>query len=158
LYRDIKFQPLLRRARVRRHQGAIPHSGCDRSPARQLRSLLRYSGRCGRTVGTCDALCGRAQALLPPLCRLLLVLSLPQTPRVAWARPSCTARALTRSRPPPAGPSGRRHATLGGMVLPTAATMPPTEAIRTPAQSPRGQRQRPGRLPRPTPYPAVYFP
>ena len=37
-------------AQDRRHQIAIPHSGCDRSPVRQLRSLLRHPGRCDRTV------------------------------------------------------------------------------------------------------------
>ena len=31
-YEDIKGQPLLNSARVRRRQAAIPHSGCDRSP------------------------------------------------------------------------------------------------------------------------------
>ena len=38
-----------------RRQAAIPHSGYDRSPIRQLRSLLRHAGHCGNTVGTCDA-------------------------------------------------------------------------------------------------------
>ena len=54
-YKGIKCQPLLHSARARRRQAAIPHSGCDQSPVRQLRSLLRHSGRCGDTVGTCDA-------------------------------------------------------------------------------------------------------
>ena len=43
-----------------RHQTTTPHSSCDRSPVRQLRSLLRHPGPCGDTVGTCDALCGCA--------------------------------------------------------------------------------------------------
>jgi len=51
----IKFQPPLHSARVRRRQAAIPHSGCDRSPVRQLWSLLLHSGRYGDTVRTCDA-------------------------------------------------------------------------------------------------------
>ena len=39
-YEGIKCQPLLHSARVRRRQAATPHSGSDRSPIRQLRSLL----------------------------------------------------------------------------------------------------------------------
>ena len=39
-YEGIKCQPLLHSARVRRHQATTPHSGSDRSPVRQLRSLL----------------------------------------------------------------------------------------------------------------------
>ena len=53
-YGGIKCQPLLHSTQDRRRQAAIPHSGCDRSPVRQLRSLLRHPGRCGNTVGTCD--------------------------------------------------------------------------------------------------------
>ena len=48
-------------------------------------------------------------ALLPPLCCLLLVLSLLRNPRSAWAQPSNAARALTRARLAPAGPSRHRH-------------------------------------------------
>ena len=43
-----------------RRQTTTPHNSCDRSPVRQLRSLLRYPRPCGDTVGTCDALCGHA--------------------------------------------------------------------------------------------------
>jgi len=50
-YGGIKCQPLLHSAQDRWRQAAIPHSGCDRSPVRQLRSLLRHPGRCGNTVG-----------------------------------------------------------------------------------------------------------
>ena len=39
-YEGIKCQPLLHSARVRRRQAATPHNGSDRSPVRQLRSLL----------------------------------------------------------------------------------------------------------------------
>ena len=39
-YEGIKCQSLLHSARVRRCQAASPHSGSDRSPVRQLRSLL----------------------------------------------------------------------------------------------------------------------
>ena len=50
-YGGIKCQPLLHSAQDRRRHAVIPHSGCDRSPIRQLRSLLRHPGRCGSTVG-----------------------------------------------------------------------------------------------------------
>ena len=46
---------------VRRRQATTPHSGCDRNPIRQLRSLLSQPRHCGAIVGTCDALCERAQ-------------------------------------------------------------------------------------------------
>ena len=39
-YEGIKCQPVLHSARVRRRQAATPHSGSDRSPVLQLRSLL----------------------------------------------------------------------------------------------------------------------
>jgi len=52
----IKCQPLHRRARVGRCQAAMPHSGCDRGPVRQLRSLLRHPQHCSGTLGICDAL------------------------------------------------------------------------------------------------------
>ena len=44
------------------------------------------------------------------------------------------------------------------MVHPTTMTTPPAGAVRAPARSPQGQGQCPGRLPRPTPCPTVYFP
>src|SRR6185437_16073824 len=50
-YGGIKCQPLLHSAQDRRCQAAIPHSSCDRSPVRQLRSLLRHPGCCGSTMG-----------------------------------------------------------------------------------------------------------
>ena len=53
-YGGIKGQPLHHIAQDKRRQAAIPHSGYDRSPVRQLRSLLRHPGRCGST-GACDA-------------------------------------------------------------------------------------------------------
>ena len=55
----IECQPLLHSAQDRRRQAAIPHSGCDRSPIRQLRSLLRHPRRCSSNVGptTRDAAC-----------------------------------------------------------------------------------------------------
>jgi hypothetical protein len=101
-YEGIKCQPLLRSARVRRRQASIPHSGCDRSPVRQLRSLLRHSGRCDATVGTCDAvrdMLGTAPTTVLPTPRTSLVLSPPRNPRTAWARPSEAAPTLTRAGP-----------------------------------------------------------
>ena len=101
-YEVIKCKPLLHSARVRRRQAAIPHSGSDRSPVRQLRSLLHHSGRCGDTVGTCDAVqgvLGTAPAIVLPTPRTSFKLSPPRSPRTAWARPSEAALALTRTRP-----------------------------------------------------------
>ena len=50
-YEGIKCQPLLHSTQDRWRQATVPHSGCDRSPIRQLRSLLRHPGCCGSTVG-----------------------------------------------------------------------------------------------------------
>ena len=44
-----------------RRQTTTPHNSCDRSPVRQLRSLLRHPRHCRDTVGTSNALCRRAQ-------------------------------------------------------------------------------------------------
>ena len=86
-------------------------------------------------------------ALLLPLCCLLLVLSLLQNPRPAWARPSNAARALTRARPPPAEPSmlchvntedgtlNREHHDAHGSPQDTGATS--AELGRRPGQLPR---------------------
>ena len=116
-YGGIKCQPLRHRAWVRRCQASIPHSGCDRGPVRQLRSLLHHSGRCGDTVGTYDVVqdvLGTAPATVLPTPCSSFILSPPRNPRTAWARPSEAAPALTRTRPWPAGPSEHRHATPGG--------------------------------------------
>jgi len=50
-YGGIECQPLPHSAQDRRRQATIPHSGCDRSPIRQLRPLLCHPGLCGSTVG-----------------------------------------------------------------------------------------------------------
>ena len=50
LYGGIKCQPLLHSTQDRWRQAAFPHSGCDRGPICQLRSLLCHPGRCGSTV------------------------------------------------------------------------------------------------------------
>ena len=115
-YGGIKFQPLLRSIRVGRRHAATPRSGCDRSPVRQLRSLLRHSGRCDDTVATCDTvqdMIGTAPATMLPTPQSSFVLSLLQSPRTAWERPSEVALALTGTRPWPVGPSEHRHATPG---------------------------------------------
>ena len=46
--------------------------------------------------------------VLPTPCTSLVLSSL-KAPRATWARPSGVVRTLTRSRPPPAGPSEHRH-------------------------------------------------
>ena len=130
--------------------------GCNRSPVRQLRSLLRHSGRCGDTVRTCDAVqdvLGTAPATVLPTPHTSFKLSLPRSPRTAWARPSEAAPTLTRTKPWPAVPSERRHATPGERYPPKATTTPPAGATRTPVRSPQDQR----RLPRQTLYPTVHF-
>jgi len=108
----------------------MPHSGSDRGLVRQLRSLLRHSGRCGGTVGTCDAVqdvLGTAPATILPTPHTSFVLSLPRSPRTAWARPSEAAPALTGTRPYPVGPSERRHATPGGWYPPQQRPCRPLE-------------------------------
>ena len=55
---------------------------------------------------------GTALAAMLPTPRTPFVLSLLQNPRSAWARPSDVARALTKARPPPGGPSMLCHACL----------------------------------------------
>ena len=129
-YGGIKCQPLLHSARARRRQAAIPHSGCDRSLVRQLRSLLRHPGCCDDTVGTCDAvqdMLGTAPATILPTPHTSFILCLPRSPRTAWARPSEAAPALTRTRPWPVGPSERRHATPGGWYPPQQRPCRPLE-------------------------------
>ena len=60
----------------------------------------------------CADVPGTALATLLPTPRTPFVLPLVQNPRSAWARPSDAARALTRARPPPGGPSTLCHACL----------------------------------------------
>ena len=93
-YGGFKCQPLLHNAQDRRCQTAISHDGCDRSPIRQLRSLLRHPGRCGDTVGpaTRDGAC---PALLPVLfCQLrpsglYIITRLAPGPPPAWEEVRC---------------------------------------------------------------------
>ena len=89
------------------HQSTMPHSGCDRSPIRQLRPLCRYSWHCSDPVRTC-------LTQLPPLCYQLLVLPLLQDPRQAWGQLSDAVQTLTRTRPPSAGPSALHRVKRGG--------------------------------------------
>jgi hypothetical protein len=115
--RGIKCQPLHRSAWVRRRQATMPHSDGDRSPIRQLRSLLRHPWHCGDTVGTCDALCRHARHCSRHCAVNFVYLPLRQNPRQVWARPSDAARALTRARPLPGGPSTLCHACLEDGIL-----------------------------------------
>ena len=71
-YGGIKCQPLLHSSQDRRRQAAIPHTGCDRSPVRQLRSLLRHPECCGSTMepATWDETCSAQFSLL--FCQLRL--------------------------------------------------------------------------------------
>ena len=113
----------------------------DRHAAQRLRSesrpptpiaappspvLWRHCGNLRRPVQTCPA-------LLPPLCCLLRVHSLLWNPGPACAQASNAARALTGTRPPPAGPSALCHATPGGRY-------PPQRPPRRP-QEPSGRRR-----------------
>ena len=138
-YGGIKCQPLLHSAQVRRRQPAIPHSSCDRSPVRQLQSLLRHHGRCGSTVepATRDE---TGSVLLPLLfCQLwpfglYLITRMAPDPPPAWEGGPTTPRAppggtlSTRSRrpgpPPSRGPGPPRN--------------PRTSLVRTPALYPGG--------------------
>ena len=52
---------------------------------------------------------GAPPSIVLPTPHTSLVLTPLQNPRAVWARPSNAVRALTRARPRPAGPSGRRH-------------------------------------------------
>ena len=114
-YGGIKSQPLLHSAQDRRRQAANPHSGCDRGPIRQLRSLLRHPGCCGNTVGpaTRDGTCS---ALLP----LLFCLPRPSGPT------SCLGRGPAMSRAPPE--RGAQH----------TMTESRTSLVHTPALRPGG--------------------
>ena len=90
-YGGIKGQPLLHSAQDRRCQAAIPHSGCDRSPIRQLRSLLRHPGRCGGTVepATRDKTRSAQSPLLFCQLRLTglhLIIRMAPGPPPAWER------------------------------------------------------------------------
>ena len=60
-YRGIKYQPLLRSARVRWRQATTPHSGCDQGLIRQLRSLLRSSPTLWRHCGNLRRCAKRAR-------------------------------------------------------------------------------------------------
>ena len=81
------------------------HSDCSLGLIRQLRSLLRHSGRCGDTVGTCDTVqdvLGTAPATVLPTPHTSFKLFPPRSPQMAWARPSEAAPTLTRKGPWPA--------------------------------------------------------
>ena len=87
---------------------------------------------CDDTVGTCDAVqdvLGTAPATILPTPHTSFVLSLPRSPRTAWARPSEAAPALTGTRPWLVGPSKRRHATPGGRYPPQRRPRRPLEPL-----------------------------
>ena len=68
-------------------------------------------------MGTCDAVqdvLGTAPATILPTPYTFFVLSLPRSPRTAWARPSEAAPTLIRTGPWPAGLSERHHNMPGG--------------------------------------------
>ena len=150
----IKSQPLLHSAQGRRRQAAIPHSSYDRSPIRQLWSLLRHPGRCGSTVGpaTRDKTCS---ALLPSLfCQLrptglYLITRMAPGPPPAWEGARCRHEPLEEGCPslvarvPDLAPRGVRdlhvsprppsvHASTPSMGSGTAAYPATTGARRTP--------------------------
>ena len=101
-YGGIKSQPLLHSAQDIWRQAAIPHSGCDRSPVRQLRSLLHHPGRCGSTVGpaTRD---GTGSALLPILFCQLRLSGLHLITRMAPDPPPARGGVRCRHAPPRRG-------------------------------------------------------
>ena len=81
-------------------------------------------------MGTCDAVrdvLGTAPTTVLPTPRTSLVLFLRRNPRTAWARPSGAVRTLTRSRPPPGGPSERRHVERGKRYSPQEPPRRPLE-------------------------------
>ena len=115
-------------AQDRRRQAAIPHSGCHRSPVRQLRSLLRHPGRCGSTVelATQDETCS---AQFPSLFRQLLLTGLHLTtpmnpdPPPAWEGVRCRHVPLKE---------GRSALSAGGPDLPPRGGPGPPRDSRTP--------------------------
>ena len=105
-----------------------PRSGesCGVRPPRRTTAvtgvLSANSGHCSAIPGPvvtlwepatpCADVPGTALATLLPTPRTPFVLPLVQNPRSALARPSDAARALTRARPPPGGPSTLYHTCL----------------------------------------------
>ena len=106
----------------------MPHSSCDRSPVRQLRSLFRHSRHCSDPVGTCDTMCGRAWHCSCRWAAYSFVLLLLQNPRQVWVQPSNEVRTLTRARPPPAEPSAHRQVKHRGRYLPQQPPQRPQES------------------------------
>ena len=85
-YGGIKCQPLIHSAWVRWRQAATPRSGCDRSPIRQLWSLLDHSRHCSDTVGTCNAVqdvLGTTPATVLSTSHTSSILFPPRNPRTA---------------------------------------------------------------------------
>ena len=129
-------------AQDRRCQAAIPHSGCDRSPVRQLQALLRHPGRCGSTVGTCDAVqdvLGTALATVLPTPCTSFVLSPPQEPSSGMGTTLGSGSDFDQDKTLACRTLGTSSRHAWSMVPPTATTTPPAGATRMPARSPQGQ-------------------
>ena len=122
------------------------HSGHDRSPVRQLRSLCRHPRHCAGLRHAVQT----HPALLPPT-HLLLPL---QDPRRAWGQPSNTVRPLTRARPPSTGPSAFYPVRRGGWYVLQQLPRRPL-APQDSRHIPRLAKSFPGRWRRPKPYPIV---
>ena len=101
---------------------AAPGSDGVRPPLRTvavIRVLSTNSGHYTAIPGAVAPMCepvmycanvhGTAPSTVLPTPHPSLLLSSPRNPRTAWARPSGTARTLTRSSTLPAGHSERRH-------------------------------------------------
>ena len=115
--------PVRRTKALNAHDSAAaPGSDGVRPPLRIVaatRFFSTNSGHCTAIPGAVAPLwepamhCANVRGAVPatelPTPHPSLLLSSPRNPRTAWARPSGAARVLTRSRPPPAGPSERRH-------------------------------------------------
>jgi len=161
-YGGIKCYQLRRSARVRRRQATTPHSGCDRGPVHQLRSLLSHPRHCDATVGTCDALCERARC-----CSSRCAANSPSFPRTFPSAEPSNGMGTTLGRgpnldpikTPPAGPSERRHVERRGRYpLQEPPRRPPelpgrrrdVRQVRTPPRQPHARRHD-------LQYPTVYF-
>ena len=133
--------PARRTEALNSHDSTVaPGSDGVRPPLRTVAVtgvLSTNSGHCSAIPGTvtplwepathCANVRGAAPAAVLPTHHPSLVLSPPQNPRTAWARPSEAAPTLTRAGPPPAEPSERRHVERGGRYSPQGPPRHPLE-------------------------------